>query len=416
MSLATLRPIVKRDTLPFVEQLIADLLLRPEVRAAREWLSCHDDATIALQRQVAVIPSPTGAEERRGAFVARRFTDLGLAEVRTDRVGNVHGRLGPAGGPGVVIASHLDTVFPEGTPLEVLEAGARLIGPGIGDNARGLAAMLVIAECCLTSGIEPRRAITFIATVGEEGSGDLRGVKHLFEDPAFTPDAFIALDGAGLNRVVHRALGSRRLRATFTGPGGHSWAAFGVANAAHAMGKAVTEIAEIALPAAPRTTASVVRVGGGSGLNTIPREAWLELDLRSESEAALETLHGQVSQALGRALDTVNRKRSAGTAPLALHIEPLGNRPSGVTNERQALVRAAVAATRAVGQTPELAAASTDANVAISRGIPGIALGAGGRGGEAHVETEWYENVNGSAGIFRALLTILAVAEHNGTV
>ena len=394
-----------------MEHRIAEFLKRPGIRAAREWLACHDDATLALQRRLVAIPAPTGEEEHRGAFVAERFLELGLAGVRTDRVGNVLGRLGPADGPGVVIASHLDTVFPAGTSLEVREVGARLVAPGIGDNARGLAAMLRIVECCGASGIEPPRPITFIATVGEEGIGDLRGVKHLFEDPAFTPDAFIALDGAGLNRVVHRALGSRRLRATFKGPGGHSWAAFGVANAAHATGLATAQIAEIALPASPRTTASVVRIGGGSGLNTIPTESWLELDLRSESDAALETVFGQVSQALGRTLDIVNRKRSAGTAPLHLHIEPLGNRPSGVTSEKHPLVRAAIAATRAVGQTPELAAASTDANVPISRGVPGIALGAGGRGGEAHVETEWYENVNGSAGIFRALLVALLVAE-----
>lgn len=395
-----------------MERLIAELAKRRKVLAAREWLECHDDATIALQRQLAVIPAPTGAEERRGAFVAARFGDLGLAEVRTDGAGNVLGRLGPADGAGVVIASHLDTVFPAGTKLEVREAGARLIAPGIGDNARGLAAMLAIVESCRSSNLEPPRPITFVATVGEEGAGDLRGAKHLFEDPAFKPDAFIALDGAGINRIAHRALGSRRLRATFKGPGGHSWAAFGVANAAHAVGAATTNIAGIALPASPRTTASVVRIGGGSSLNTIPQEAWLELDLRSEAEASLEALYGAVSQALGKALEAVNRKRSAGTAPLTLHLEPLGNRPSGVTNEKHALVRAAVAATRAVGQKPELAAASTDANVPISRGIPGIALGAGGRGGEAHLESEWYENVNGPAGIFRALLTVLAVVEH----
>lgn len=395
-----------------MERLIAELAKQHEVRAAREWLECHDDGTMALQRQLAVIPAPTGAEERRGAFVAERFGDLRLADVRTDDAGNVLGRLGPADGTGIVIASHLDTVFPAETKLEVREAGARLIAPGIGDNARGLAAMLALASALGKTGVEPARPITFVATVGEEGSGDLRGVKHLFEDPGFRPDAFIALDGAGINRIVHRALGSRRLRVTFKGPGGHSWAAFGVPNAAHAVGVATAHIAEIALPAAPRTTASVVRIGGGSSLNTIPREAWLELDLRSETEAALETLYGAVTQALGKALDQVNRRRSAGTAPLTLHLEPIGNRPSGVTSEKHVLVRAAVAATHAVEQKPELAAASTDANVPISRGIPGIALGAGGRGGDAHLETEWYENVNGPAGIFRALLTALAIADH----
>ncbi|MBI1723803.1 MAG: M20/M25/M40 family metallo-hydrolase, partial [Gemmatimonadetes bacterium] len=188
---------------------MAALAKRREVRAAREWLECHDDATIALQRQLAVIPAPSGAEERRGAFVAECFAELGLAGVWTDGAGNVLGRLGPADGAGVVIASHLDTVFPAETKLRVRESGARLIAPGIGDNARGLAAMVALASALGKAGVEPTRPITFVATVGEEGAGDLRGVKHLFEDPAFRPDAFIALDGAGINRIVHRAIGSR---------------------------------------------------------------------------------------------------------------------------------------------------------------------------------------------------------------
>jgi len=394
-----------------VEQLIADLLKRRDVGAAREWLECHDAGTLALQRALAEIPAPTGAEERRGAVVLERFEELNLADVRRDGAGNVLGRLGPNGGVGVVLAAHLDTVFGPETDLTVRDAGARLVGPGIGDNARGLAALLAVAGACRAAGIEPPLPLTFAATVGEEGHGDLRGVKHLFEDPAFRPHAFIAVDGAGLERVVHRALGSRRLRATFRGPGGHSWAAFGVANPAHAVGIATAQVHEIPLPPRPRASASVVRLGGGSGLNTIPQEAWLELDLRSEHEAALESLYGSVTQVLGRALDLVNRRRTAGTTPLTLQLDSLGQRPSGATDERHPLVRAALAATRALGATPALAAASTDANVAISRGVPGIALGAGGRGGDAHLPSEWFENVNGPAGILRALVVALAVAE-----
>lgn len=402
-----------RVTLRRVSRTVEELARWRAVDAAREWLECHDDRTLALQREIAGIPAPTGEEGRRGGYVAERLTEIGLAGVRRDAAGNVLARLGDDGpGAGIVLASHLDTVFPAGTDLTVRENGARLVAPGIGDNARGLAALLAIASACRAADVAPARPITFVATVGEEGAGDLKGVKHLFEDPSFKPDAFVALDGAGITRIVHRALGSRRLRAAFRGPGGHSWAAFGVANAAHAAGHAVAAVAEIALPASPRSTASVVRIGGGSALNTIPTEAWLELDLRSEDEPALETLYGQVTQALGRALDLINRRRSAGTAPLTLHIEPLGNRPSGSISERHPLVQAALAATRTVGHAPELAAASTDANVPISRGIPGIALGAGGKGGDAHLETEWYENVAGPAGIFRALLVALAAAEH----
>jgi acetylornithine deacetylase/succinyl-diaminopimelate desuccinylase-like protein len=393
-----------------VNQLVADLLSRPAVRAAREHLVSRDRETVDLQRRIAAIPSPTGAEGERADFVAARLRETGLAGVRTDRAGNVLAGLGDGPAPGIVVAAHLDTVFGSALDHTVQEAAGRLRGPGIGDNARGLAAMLTLARV-MVEAPPAGRAITFVATVGEEGHGDLKGVKHLFEDPAFRPEAFIALDGAGIERVVHRALGSRRLRARFKGPGGHSWAAFGVPNPAHAVGVATAHIAEMPLPAQPRAAVSVVRMGGGNGLNTIPQEAWLELDIRAEAEPAVEQLFGGVTQALGRALDLVNRRRTAGTAPLNLNIEPLGHRPSGATDEKHRLVQAALAATRSLGFTPALATASTDANVAISRGVPGIALGAGGRGGDTHLPSEWFENTDGPVGILRALLVILAVCE-----
>jgi tripeptide aminopeptidase len=394
-----------------VDSTVASLLARADVERARHWLKDHDARVLELQRAIVKIPAPTGDEGRRGAFVAERFQALGLAGTRVDAAGNVHGRLGDGTGPGLVLCSHLDTVFASSVALDVRETNGRIAAPGIGDNARGLAALLTVAEACRTCDIRLAKPITFIASVGEEGHGDLKGVKHLFEDPAFTPDAFIALDGPGMERVVHRALGSRRLRAAFKGPGGHSWAAFGVANPAHAVGLAAARIAEIPLPASPRASLSVVRIGGGSSLNTIPQEAWLEFDLRSESEAALERLFESATNALARALDVVNRGRSAGTPPLTLDLTPLGQRPSGATSEKHPLVQAALAATRALGASPQLAAASTDANVPISRGVPGIALGAGGKGGDAHLETEWYENANGPEGVFRALVVAVAAGE-----
>ncbi len=399
-----------------MDRVIEALLAREDVPVARADIERRDADTVALQRRIAAIPAPTGDEAARGRFVAERMQGVGLARVRTDGVGNVLGTLtartdGADTGPGIVMAAHLDTVFGASVNHAVADSGGRIRGPGIGDNARGLAGMLTLADIMRSRGWGLKRSITFVASVGEEGQGDLKGVKHLFEDAAFRPDAFIALDGAGIERVVHRALGSRRLRALFRGPGGHSWAAFGVANPAHAVGVATSLIAELPLPAQPRAAVSVVRIGGGSGLNSIPQEAWLELDIRAEAEPAVEQLFGGVSQALGRALDMINRRRTAGTPPLSLHLEPLGPRPSGITDEKQPLVRAAVAATRALGFTPSLAAASTDANVAISRGIPGIALGAGGKGGDTHTTAEWFENVDGPAGILRALLVMLAVAE-----
>ncbi len=392
-------------------QPIDAVAARPEVRRAREWLERFDGETLRWQQAIAEVAAPTGDERRRADVVAQRLGEMGLAS-RRDGAGNVVARFGAGTGDevGVAVAAHLDTVFPPGTDLTVRQVGPRYVAPGISDNARGLAGIVALAGALRDAGIRTALPVTFVATTGEEGAGDLAGAKHLFSDPAFRPAAFIALDGAGTERVVHRALGSRRLRAVFRGPGGHSWAAFGVANPTHAVGIASAAVGELVLPAAPRSTASVVRIGGGSGLNTIPQEAWLELDLRSESEEALDGLYGSVSQTLARALDVANRRRAAGTAPLTLQIVPLGHRPSGTTEPDHALVQAAVAATLSVGHKAELAAASTDANIAISRGVPGIALGAGGRGGDAHLQTEWYENVDAPAGLYRALLVTCAAA------
>jgi tripeptide aminopeptidase len=384
---------------------------RAEVAQAREWLERFDADTLAWQRDLAAVPAPTGEEGRRADAVAERFAVLGIADQRRDPAGNLLAHWGDGdAATGVVVAAHLDTVFPADTDLTLRRQGARLVAPGISDNARGLAGMLAMAGACRQAGIRPPRPITFVATTGEEGAGDLAGARQLFADPCFRPAAFIALDGAGIERVVHRALGSRRLRAVFRGPGGHSWAAFGVANPVQAVAVAAAAIGETALPATPRTTASVVRIGGGSGLNTIPQEAWLELDLRSESEEALDALFATATETLARALDAANRRRAPGTVPLTLEVVPLGHRPSGATDAGHELVQGAVSATRLVGRSAELAAASTDANVAISRGVPGIALGAGGRGGSTHLLSEWYENVDGPAGIYRALLVTCAAA------
>jgi len=390
------------------DEHLQQLLSRDDVARARRWIEDHDAPTLALQQSIAAIPAPTFAEGARARFVAERLRAAGVPDVRSDAAGNVHARLGGGRGVGVVIASHLDTVFAADTDLTPRASGPRVTLPGIGDNARGLAAMLTMAEAFVRCDVALGTPITFVATVAEEGHGDLRGARALFDDPGFHPSAFIALDGPGLARVVHRALGTRRVRATFRGPGGHSWAAFGTANPAHAAGLAAAAVHGLDLPSEPRAAASVVRLGGGTGLNSIPTEAWLELDMRAEDESVLADVHRRVSEAFTRAAQEVNRRRTSGTAPVEVEVTPLGSRPSGITDEHHPLVRAALAATRAVGGKPHLAAASTDANVAISRGVPGIALGAGGTGGDAHKVTEWYENDGGPAGIVRCLLVALA--------
>jgi acetylornithine deacetylase/succinyl-diaminopimelate desuccinylase-like protein len=256
--------------------------------------------------------------------------------------------------------------------------------------------------------------VLFAATVGEEGSGDLRGVRHLFRPsahPPIRPSAFIALDGAGIERIVHRALGVRRYRITYHGPGGHSWAAFGVANPANAVGAAVAAIANVPTHHAPRTTHAVVRLGGGTSLNSIPQTAWLDVDLRSEDPQALEKLDATLHAIVTRALADENRHRVPGTPALTVDMHRVGERPSGLTPRSHPLVQTAVAATRAVGHDHQLACASTDANVPIALGVPAVALGAGGRAGDAHLPTEWYENDKGALGIVRALLVTAAMAE-----
>jgi di/tripeptidase len=229
--------------------------------------------------------------------------------------------------------------------------------------------------------------------------------------PPVRPSAFIALDGAGIERIVHRALGARRYHVTFNGPGGHSWAAYGVANPAHAVGRAIEQITRIPSGDAPRTTHSVVKIGGGTSLNCIPQTAWFDVDLRSEDPRALERLDDTVQRLLQQVLVEMNRTRLPGTAQLTMDVRRVGDRPSGLTPRSHPLVRAAVAATRAVGHEHQLACASTDANVPISLGVPAVALGAGGRSGDAHLPTEWYENDTGALGIVRALLVTAAMAE-----
>src|SRR5467141_1569070 len=295
-----------------VESITA-LLSHDRVRAARAHIERSDEATLGRQVALSAIPAPTGAEGARGQRVAEMLGEAGLENVTIDDVGNVRGWYRTVPGNGcVVVSAHLDTVFGPEFDVSVARRGPRLEGPGIADNARGLAALVAVGEALVRARVETRRPVLFAATVGEEGSGDLRGVRHLLgpsDRPTVRPCAFIAVDGAGIERIVHRALGTRRYRVTYHGPRGHSWAAFGVANPANAVGRAVALIAEIPAHHSPRTAHSVVRLGGGTSLNSIPQEAWFDLDLRSEDPRALEKLATAVQAILTEALDEENRHR-----------------------------------------------------------------------------------------------------------
>jgi acetylornithine deacetylase/succinyl-diaminopimelate desuccinylase-like protein len=396
--------------------VIDALLAQTSVRAARQHIEHSDEVTLARQASLSAIPAPTGAERARAALVSRMFSEAGLTDVSVDEVGNVRAWYGSRerGPECVVLAAHLDTVFGPDLDVSVSRRGTRLEGPGIADNARGLAALVTIGEALVRARVTTRRPVLLAATVGEEGSGDLRGVRHLLSPsdcPTVRPSSFIALDGAGIERIVHRALGARRHRVTFHGPGGHSWAAYGVANPAHAVGRAIDRIASLPAHSAPRTAHSVVGIGGGTSLNSIPQSAWFDIDLRSEDPAALQELDVEFRRIVERAVQDENKRRTPGSQPLSYDIQNIGDRPSGLTPRSHPLVQAAVAATRAVGHEHQLACASTDANVPIALGVPAVALGAGGRSGDAHLPTEWYENDKGALGIVRALLVTAAMAE-----
>lgn len=391
---------------PLDGALLFDLLAPARARLAQ-----GDERLLRTQIALSEIPAPTGGEMARGASVAARFKALGLDDVHTDNVGNVvAARSGTTSDAPVVVCAHLDTVFPEGTAVGVARDGRQLAGPGIVDNSRGLAAMLALAEAVDGTTLRTRRPVIFAATVGEEGAGDLRGAKHLFAQLDTMPAACIALDGAGDDRIVHRALGARRLRVTFHGVGGHSWAAFGVPNPVHAAGAAAAKLAALPLPRSPRTTLSVCRIGGGISVNAIPEDAWIEIDLRSSSSDVLERTSAEIELVLRVAVREENLRRSPGTTPLGFVVETIGDRPCGELPKEHPLVRAAAAATYAIGRTPELVTASTDANVPISLGVPAIAIGAGGRGGGVHTPAEWYDNTDGALGVARALTVLVAAA------
>jgi acetylornithine deacetylase/succinyl-diaminopimelate desuccinylase-like protein len=292
----------------------------------------------------------------------------------------------------VAFAAHLDTVFPEGEPIKVRREGLRLHAPGIGDNSHSLAVLLAYVRALDAAGIRTKRDILFVGDVGEEGPGDLRGVRALFAGRyKGRIAAFFAMDGLDPARIVNTAVGSRRYRVTFRGPGGHSYGAFGLVNPMAAMATTVVEMNRIATPPSPRTTYATSVVGGGTSVNAIPEAVWLEVDMRSESAAELARLHARFLEIVKAAVAAENAARSTREGEVRAEVRPIGDRPAGATAEDAVIVRVAQAAAAAAGYAPVLASGSTDANLPISLGIPAVTIGAGGAGGRAHAPDEWIE-------------------------
>ncbi len=384
----------------------------PAVRRALSLLERDNAWTLEQQVSLCEIPAPPFKEEHRAAEYARRFQALGY-QPTVDSIGNVIAiRKGSGRGRRVMIAGHLDTVFPEGTDVTVKRQGNRYLGPGIGDDCRGLAVVLAVARAMALADLTSEGDILFVGNVGEEGPGNLRGVRYLFErKPAGAVDAFISVDGIGLG-LVSGGVGSNRYRVDFKGPGGHSYGNFGMPNPIHAMGRAIAAIADLEVPGTPRTTFSVGIVEGGTSINSIAFTGSMQVDLRSESAPALAKLDSAFRRAVDQAVLAERRRWPRSNANLAAEIVEMGRRPAGTQPDSLWLVRGARAAAVALGlPAPAPGLSSTDANLPISLGIPAITIDGGGTGGGAHSLGEWYEDgPRGYLGPQWALLTVWSAA------
>ena len=386
-----------------------------KVRAALDLLKADNAWTIQQQIELTQIPSPPFKESARAAEYKKRLEALGLRNVRIDSIGNVIAeRRGMGNGPTVVIAGHLDTVFPEGTNVTVKREGTKLSAPGIGDDDRGLAVVLAVARAFEKTGIQTNGTVYFVGNVGEEGPGNLRGTRYLFaKELKGKIDYFISVDGTGLD-IASRAVGSYRYRVSYKGPGGHSYGAFGIPNPIHALGRAIAGISDIQVPVTPKTTFNVGIIQGGTSVNSISGEASMEVDMRSEDAASLAAVDAKIQKILRDALNAENARWTgprAAAAKLTLVVDTMGIRPTGGQSDSAHIVQAAIAAGKSLGFGVATQASSTDANIPISLGVPGIRLGGGGKGEGAHALGESYDDgPNGWLGPQWALLLVTSLA------
>ena len=375
----------------------------------------HDDRAFAEQKHITEIPAPPYKEKIRAEYYQKRMQELGFKDAAIDAEGNVIAlRKGTGGGrPKLVLSAHLDTVFPEGTDVTVKEKDGVILAPGIGDDSRGLAALLSLIKAMNANEIATVGDILFVGTVGEEELGNLRGVKALFRDHADI-DAFISIDGLGITRVVNRATGSHRYEFIFTGPGGHSFQEFGLPSAIHAMGRAIAKISDLQTPSDPKTTFTVGTVSGGTSVNAIAAEARMAVDMRSNSTDELLKLEARLLDLVKQAVVEENARWK--TDKLSVEVKLIGDRPAGTVAMDSPLVEATRRAVAAVtrGLSPTFGGASTDSNIAMSLGIPAVTIGGGGEGGNWHSRNEWYKQVDAYYGPQSALLTALMLTGLDG--
>jgi di/tripeptidase len=365
-------------------------------KAATANLDREHERIVAETIALTEITAPPFGEEKRARAYMEMLKAHGLTDVEMDAEGNVMGLrrgTGKPGGPVVILAAHLDTVFPIETDVKVRREGTKLLAPGVGDDTHSLAVLLAYVRALDAAKIKTKKDILFVGNVGEEGPGDLRGVRYMFAKGKYKDRvaAFFSMDGVSANRIVYGAVGSRRYRVTFKGPGGHSYGAYGIVNPMAAMGNAIVAMNRIKTPAQPKTTYATSVVGGGTSVNSIPDAIWLEVDMRSESAEELAKLDAQFLALVKDAVEAENAARSTRVGTISADVKQIGDRPTGATREDAEIVQMTAAAVKAAGYTPELGASSTDSNIPISLGIPAVTIGSGGSGGRAHAVDEWID-------------------------
>jgi tripeptide aminopeptidase len=406
------------DVAPSLQQEVARLAASPEVRSAYNWFRTQEPQFLQWQMEMARIGAPPFGESARAAWLQERFREIGLDDVRIDDVGNVFGTHPGFGRRYVALSAHIDTVFPANTPLNIRQQGSRIYGPGVSDNGAGVVAMLAIAALLRSVRIRHALPFVFIGNVGEEGEGDLRGMRHIFSTPRWK-DAIahtLVLDGAGADTIVAEALGSRRFEVIVRGPGGHSWSDFGAPNPIVILARAIEAFAATTVPAAPKTTFNIGVIRGGTSVNSIPESASMKVDIRSTSMAEMERLEQSLRRALNRAVEdetltsemrSVAQKRPSG---VNCEIVVIGNRPAGELPSGARILQAVRAVDAQLSNAAQVQRASTDANVPLSLGLEAVAIGGGGSGGGAHTLQEWFDSNGRELALKRILLTMLALA------
>ena len=406
------------ETLAGLQQGISRISALSEVRAAMAWLRSREPKFAQWQLEMARIPAPPFGETARGEWLQQRFRELGLEEVSTDEVGNVFAVHPGNGSRCVSLSAHMDTVFPAGTPLNVRQQGSRLYGPGVSDNGAGVAALLAVAAGLRAASVRHSAPILFIGNVGEEGEGDLRGMRHIFSSSRWKDSiaASLILDGAGSDTIVAEALGSSRFEVIVRGPGGHSWSDFGAPNPIVALARSIQAFSQTSVPSSPKTTFNIGVIRGGTSVNSNPESVSMRVDIRSTSMAEIERLEAALRCALERAVfeeSEASEKRSPSQrrfSGLSHEVIPIGNRPAGELERGAHILQVIHAVDEHLGNTAQVQRASTDANIPLSLGREAIAIGGGGSGGGAHTLQEWFDCNGRELGLKRILLTLLALA------